>query len=279
MKNKPFITADNKLHYWENELHKEYDLSNDAIEANSIKEKRYLPNGQDYEVEKIPKKIAKALLQTGEYYYIKGDRFNDYFSDVYHKCWEVKSHLPNFENIEHCGNVDSNPCYGWIRYKQGDGSYTEGEKCPRCRVIWAIAASYKPLKWKIWDKLIGIKERVWYFFHSIYKQIEVFQYVHSKEGKESLQKWHDWIAKGGIGALVEWRHQFLKPLTKQKDLMSCFISKRDGWWIWNPEKHSMKEINEKLEIYKKNDLWSEVGVEVIWEHFREPKKEKKNEAK
>ena len=265
VKNKAFLGSDNILHYWVGSKHNSYDVSNEAIDKNSIKETRKLPSGKEYEVQKIPIEVAKALLQTGEYCYTKGDTVNDYFSEVYHKCWETKSHLQNFENIERCGNASSNPCYGVIRYKNKNGRYAKNGDCPRCRVIWAIRASYKPLKWKIWDWLNVRRLNFYYFFHSIFKHFEVFHFVHSKKGKEELQKWADVLKTGQICSLIGWRRQFLKPLLKRGNFLFLLVDKpENGWIIFDPKVCSIKHVNETVEEYRKDDYYHKEIIP-IWE--------------
>lgn len=257
---KPFIDKDGILHYGKY-LENFFDLSNENVKKQAIinPKKRGIGRTENgiFFKEYLPKDICKALLKTGEYKWTRGDNFNSYFADVYHKCWEVNKDKPNYENIEHCGNVASNPCYGWIRYKKPEGGYTEHITCPRCEATYAIWNTYKPLKWKLWDAILYVKEFVrWRIIHHIYKDAETFFFTKSKDGKEVLKDWQKAIEEGEVGELIHWRKHYLKPLLKDSNL-TCIESKRE-WIIYNPELYD--EVTVK-EIVEKNNY------KIIWEYY------------
>lgn len=254
----PFIDSKNILHYWDkNGALKTFDLSNENVKKQAIKAPggigRTAEDGSHLR-EYLPKEVCKALLQTREYKWTRGDRFTDYLADVYHKCWEVNKDKPNYENIEHCGNVASNPCYGWIRYKLKEGGYTKGIDCPRCEAMYAIYNTYKPLKWKLWDSLLWIRDFFhWTIFHNIYKDAETFFFTKSREGRKILKGWQEVMKEGEIGELVYWRKHYLKPLLKKSDL--TFIENKRSWYIYNPKLYSEEEVKNFIEKNKYCVIW------------------------
>ena len=135
----PYFTYGNILHYWSNGELKTFNCSNKNIE--------------DYEA--IPENVVRALLRTKEYCWIKGDKCNAYFSEVYHKCWKTSK----ASNIDKVGNTSSNPGYGVVRQILPEGGYTAGTECPRCRLVHAIynCKKLKPFKYKVWDFFNGIR--------------------------------------------------------------------------------------------------------------------------
>jgi len=258
-----YISPENVLHYkveFKNEIVlKTFNIDNEFVKKQAIQAPKgigWTENGIHLR-EYLPVEVCKALLKTGEYSWIRGDKFIDYYADVYHKCWEVNKNSPNYKKIERCGNVASNPCYGWIRYKLELGGYTEPVKCPRCAAVYAIYNSYKPLKWKLWDTILHVKEFVeWKIIHNIYKDAETFFFTKSKNGKEILKSWQKAIEEGEVGELIHWRKHYLKTLLKGSNL--TYIESEKEWIIYNPELYDETKIKEivKKENYK-----------VIWEHM------------
>ena len=94
-KSNAYITSDNILHYFTKEsgkvVAKTFDVSNENVKKQAIQAPGGIgrtENGVHLQGH-LPVEVCKALLKTGEYKWIKGDRFDRYFADVYHKCWEV----------------------------------------------------------------------------------------------------------------------------------------------------------------------------------------------
>lgn len=259
---KAYISAKNILHYSIKSkngiVHKTFNVSNEFVKKQAIQASGgigWTENGIHLR-EYLPVEVCKALLETGEYKWTRGDRFNNYFADVYHKCWEVNKNAPNYEKIERCGNVASNPCYGWIRYKLESKGYTEPVRCPRCEAVYAIYNSYKPLKWKLWDTVLRAKEFIeCEIIHNIYKDAETFFFTKSKNGKEILKGWQEAIEKGEVGELIYWRKHYLKTLLKGSNL--TYKKDEKEWIIYNPELYDETMIKE---IVKKQ------SYKVIWEH-------------
>lgn len=238
---------------------KTFDISNEFVKKQAIQAPGGIGRTENgiHLREYLPIEVCKALLKTGEYKWIRGDRFTDYYADVYHKCWEVNKNTSNYVKTERCGNVASNPCYGWIRCKLEPKGYTEPVGCPRCAVMYAIYNSYKPLKWKLWDAILHVKDFVkWKIIHNICKDAETFFFTKSKNGKEILKSWQKAIEEGEVGELIHWRKHYLKTLLKGSNL--TYTESEKEWIIYNPELYDETKIKEivKKENYK-----------VIWEHM------------
>ena len=227
--NKPYFVG-NVLHYWHDGKLKTFDCSNENV--NNQAEKSDKRNGigrtkdGTFYQEKLPDEVVKALLETGEYLWTKGDRFNDYFADVYHKCW-----IP-LGTTERMGNVASNPCYGMVR-REND----KMELCPRCAAIYGIwnNKKCKPLKYKLWDILCSINLRTYYALYSVYVEFREFFYVHSKKGKECIKAWQREITKNPDKGfyLTHWRHSWLKPLMKGQTFILHYNTEKpkSGWYL------------------------------------------------
>ncbi len=266
---KPFIDKDGILHYGKY-LENFFDLSNENVKKQAIMNPKKKGIGRTengiFFKEYLPKDICKALLKTGEYKWTRGDKFNYYLADVYHKCWEVNKDKPNYENIEHCGNVASNPCYGWIRYKKPEGGYTEHITCPRCEAVYAIYNTYKPLKWKLWDSLLWIRDFFrWTIFHRIYKDAETFFFARSKEGREILCDWQEAIEEGEIGCLTFWRKHYL-PFLLRNSFIKTYTA-GDCWYLYDPNQRSENDVKEAIATN---------AYKIIWEYYDH--KEKKNDT-
>lgn len=249
----PWIDCYNTLHYWEGKELKTFDCSNLAISTQTTKEEIELSSGIKYKREYLPKNICKALLKTGEYFWSFGDSSNAHFSEVLHKCYKVT------DSDKHILNSSSNPGYGSI--------WNEEEKlwkdCPRCRAVYAIYDSYEPLKYKVWDIFIAICNRIESFFFNIYKQFEVFFWLHSKEAKDVLIGYRLAIESGKIYYLTSWRKQFRKKLNSE---YSAFVTLNSGYLYYNPKIYPQKKI---MGIVRKfvNKNYSSPDVGVIWEYF------------
>lgn len=272
---KPFIDSKNILHYWDKGTLKTFDLSNENVKKQAIinPKRKGIGRTEDgiFFKEYLPKDICKALLKTGEYKWTRGDKFNDYLADVYHKCWEVNKDKPNYENIEHCGNVASNPTYGWIRYKLPDG-YTKHVQCPRCEAMYAIYNTYKPLKWKLWDSLLWIRDFFhWRIFHNIYKDAETFFFAKSKHGRAILKGWQKVIKEEGVvGELTFWRRHYFKPIIKDSNL--AYYENGREWIIYNPELYDKETVEEMVKNNEYNVIWeyedwvrTKNGVKIIYD--------------
>ena len=256
-KTKPFIDEEGILHYGKY-LEKYFKLSNENIKKQAIINPKKTGIGRTengiFFKEYLPKDICKALLKTGEYKWIRGDKYRDYRADVYHKCWEVNKYKPNFENIEHCGNVSDNPCYGRIRYKLEPKGYTEAVECPRCEAVYAIYNTYKPLKWMLWDSLLWFGNFFrWRIIHNIYKDAETFFFAKSKKGKTLLKGWQEVIKDGLVGELVFWRKHYFKPIMKNSNL--TYIENKEGWIIYNPELYDEETVKEMFKANRYNVIW------------------------
>lgn len=211
----PYFTYGNILHYWSNGELKTFNCSNKNIE--------------NYDNEAIPENVVRALLRTKEYCWIKGDKYNAYFSEVYHKCWKTSK----ASNVDKVGNTSSNPGYGVVRQILPEGGYTAGTECPRCRLVHAIynCKKLKPFKYKVWDFFNGIRFDIIGFFLHISVRVREFLFVHSKSGKEKLAE----IAKGmaenynDVYFLVDWRKAWLKPIIKLTG--AAYTKVENGWAI------------------------------------------------
>jgi len=217
---KPYIDENDILHYIKNGIEKTFDCSNDNVAIVTMEHNdTYTLDGRKIYKDWLPDEVVKALLQTGEFYWTKGDNCTDYFSEVYHKCWEARN------TNEKVGNVSSNPCYGWIRNKDENGNISDEEDCPRCRAIWPIynCKRYKPLKWKIWDFLLLSLTHIQAPFNKIKVFFRELFFVNSEEGKQRIAIWADEIDKSrdSYFYLIKWRKPWLKPILK--------ISKAKYW--------------------------------------------------
>ena len=258
IKSVPFIDSKNILHYWDKGILKTFDLSNENVKKQAIINPKRKGIGRTengiFFKEYLPKDVCKALLKTGEYIWTMGDKFNDHRADVYHKCWEVNKDKPNFENIEHCGNVASNPCYGRIRYKLEEG-YTKPTECPRCEATYAIYNTYKPLKWKLWDSLLWVRDFFhWRIFHNIYKDAETFFFAKSKHGRAILKGWQEVITNESVvGELTFWRKHYFKPIIKNSNL--AYYENGGEWIIYNPELYDKETVEEMVKKNEYNVIW------------------------
>lgn len=267
-----YLTPDNILHYTVKEkgeiVQKQFDVGNENVKKQAIPAPKGIGRTIDgvHYAEHLPVEVCKALLKTGEYRWTRGDKFTDFYSEVYHRCWEVNKDKPNYENIEHCGNVSSNPCYGWIRYKLEPKGYTEHTECPRCESVYAIYNTYRPFKYKVWDLLLWVRDFFhWRIFHHIYKDAETFFFAKSKEGREILCDWQEAIEEGEIGCLAFWRKHYL-PFLLRNSFIKTYTA-GDCWYLYDPNQRSEEDVKEAIATN---------AYKIIWEYYDH--KEKKDDT-
>lgn len=234
--------SENILHYKTSEREKTFDCSNENV-------KEYLKTHDD----KLPQEVVDALMKTGEYTWIRGDQFSNYFPEVYHRCW-----LTQKEPVEKIGNVSSNPGYGSFHIKGQQGWMD----CPRCHVIWSLyEQSRKPLKFKFITGFLISKYQLSVPFYKAYVFFRETFYVLSKKGKTCLSGWCDEMKKEPqhLFFLCSWRKPWMRFLLKNTKAKAFKVQGRGYLLTIQPE----EDMSAVIQKYVDQKFYDE-NITTIW---------------